>query len=824
MMGKRMNSSLLLGMAVASALLASAADPEEWNFWARLTPVPIQKVMIDDAFWSPKFKTWREVTIPDCLAKFEKDGAWLNFENIRDGNLKEPHKGPPWEDGLVYEMIRACADFLAAKRDPVLEQRVNGYIDRIVAAQAKDPDGYLNTYTQQKEPTHRWGLNGGNDIHQHDVYNAGALLEAGVHYYRATGKTALLKAAARLANHMCDVMGPPPKQNIIPGHSGPEECFVRLYELFRDQPELKREMGFAIDEQRYLKLSEWFIEGRGNYSGRKNFNEYCQDHKPVFQQETIEGHAVRATLMGTGLASLAVANGREEYRAAALRLWENMIGRRMYLTGGVGSRPSDEAFAADYDLLNAGHLETCAVVGLGFYSRNLNLLAGEARFVDELERSLYNGSLSGVSLKGDRYFYNNPLEGKKDRTRWEWHGCPCCPPMFLKLMGALPGYIYAVDQSGIYVNLFIGSRAEVQWGGNTVKVLQTTGYPWDGAMKLAVELDKPAAFDLYVRIPAWCQGASSSNDLYRLEGRPASGAARLKVNGQPVESLAMERGYARLHRTWASGDVVELALEMPVRHVTAHPRVGAAADRVAFMRGPIVYAFEGCDNGGHARNLATVPASEFVAEVRPDLFGGVTVLRGKAVGVYQAEDKDVACRPVEAMAIPFFANANRAPTELVVWLPEKTALAQPVLEPTIAELARPLASHACPANSAGAMNDRVKPAASDDTKIPRFTWWDHRGTKEWVQYDFDQERKVSSVAVYWWDEQRIKHHCRVPQSWHVLYKDGDAWKPVAGASEYGTKMDQFNRVTFTPVKTSALRIEAQLQATWSGGILEWEVQ
>ncbi|MEI6647158.1 MAG: beta-L-arabinofuranosidase domain-containing protein [bacterium] len=808
---------------ISLAVLAGVAGALESD-GVRLTPVPIQKVVIDDAFWAPKIKTWSEMTIPDCLAKFEKDGAWLNFEHIRDGNLTEPHKGPPWEDGLVYEMIRACADFLVARRDPALEQRVDGYIDRIVAAQAKDPDGYLNTYTQQKEPTHRWGLNGGNDAYQHDVYNAGALVEAGVHYYRATGKTVLLKAAARIANHMCDVMGPPPKQNIIPGHSLPEECLVRLYELFRDQPELKREMGFAVDEQRYLKLSEWFIEGRGNYAGRRSSKEYCQDHKPVFEQETIEGHAVRATLMGTGLAALALANGREEYRAAALRLWENMTGRRMYLTGGVGSRPSDEAFAADYDLPNSGYLETCATVGLAFYSRNLNLLAGDARFVDELERSLYNGSLSGTSLKGDRYSYNNPLEGKKDRARWEWHGCPCCPPMFLKLMGALPGYIYATDSSGLYVNLFIGSRMEVRLGGNNVKVRQSTGYPWDGAVKLAVELDKPATFDLYVRIPAWCQGASSSNDLYRLAGRPASGAARLKVNGQPVASLAMERGYARLSRTWASGDEVELALEMPVRRVTAHPRVAAAADRVAFMRGPIVYAFEGCDNGGKALNLVGVSGGAFTPVNRSDLFGGVTVLRGQAVGLHRTLDDTVVQKPLAATAIPFFANANRELTELLVWLPEKNELAQPALEPSIAERARPSASYACPGDSAHALNDRVKPAASDDTKIPRFTWWDHRGTKEWVQYDFGQEQTLSSVAVYWWDERRIKHHCRVPQSWQVLYKDGDAWKPVAGASEYGTKMDQFNRVTFTPVKMSALRIEAQLQAAWSGGILEWEVQ
>jgi DUF1680 family protein len=236
---------------------------------------------------------------------------------------------------LLYEMIRGCSDFLAAERDPALEQRLDGYIERIIVAQARDRDGYLNTYTQLQEPTHRWGLNGGNDNWQHDVYNAGAMVEAGVHYYRATGKTALLKAAARLANHMCDLIGPAPKNNVIPGHSGPEEALARMYELFRDQPGLKEQLGFPLDEQRYLKLAEFFIEARGHYDGRKSFGAYGQDHQPVFQQQTIEGHAVRATLMGTGLTALAAANGRQEYREAACRLWQNMTGRRMHVTGGV---------------------------------------------------------------------------------------------------------------------------------------------------------------------------------------------------------------------------------------------------------------------------------------------------------------------------------------------------------------------------------------------------------------------------------------------------------------------------------------------------------
>lgn len=425
----------LLNIVVLLTVLAFPAFADEARPH-RLTPVPIPQVIIQDDFWSPKLKVWREVTIPDCLTKFENDrgGAINNFDRIRDGKTGG-HAGPEWYDGLIYEMIRGSADFLAAGRDAVLEKRLDGYIERIVAAAAKDPNGYLNTWTQLMAPQKRWGLNGGNDVFQHDVYNAGAMIEAAVHYYRATGKTRLLQVATKLANHMADVMGPPPKKNVVPGHSLSEEALVKLYLLFRDKPELKSQMPVPVDEQRFLELAEFWIENRGNHQGRQSYGTYAQDHKPVLQQETIEGHAVRATLLCTGLTATAVVNGREDYFTAARRLWKNMVERRMYVIGGLGAIAGHEGFGPDYVLPNNGYLETCAAIGAGFFHHNMNLAFADARYADELERVLYNGILSGVSLKGDTYFYENPLEAGKDRKRWAWHGCPCCPPMFLKIMG-----------------------------------------------------------------------------------------------------------------------------------------------------------------------------------------------------------------------------------------------------------------------------------------------------------------------------------------------------------------------------------------------------
>ncbi|HEY5910446.1 MAG TPA: beta-L-arabinofuranosidase domain-containing protein [Verrucomicrobiae bacterium] len=650
---------------VAASVSAEDIDPR------LLSSVPIGQVAIEDEFWSPKLKVWREVTIPDCLAKFEKDGALTNFDRIRD-SIGGKHAGPPWYDGLVYEMIRGCADFLAARRDAKLERRLDGYIERITAAQAKEPDGYLNTYTQLERPTQRWGLNGGDDNWQHDVYNAGAMVEAAVHYYRATGKTQLLQAATRLANHMADLMGLPPKKNVVPGHSLGEEALVKLYLLFREQPGLKAQMPVPVDEDRYLRLAEFWIENRGNHEGRKSYGSYGQDHQPLLQQQTIEGHAVRATLLCAGLVAAANVNGREDYLAAAVRLWDNMVHRRMYVIGGLGAVAGHEGFGADYELPNNGYLETCAAIGAGFFHHNLNLALADARYADELERVLYNAVLPGVSLKGDTYFYENPLAAGPNRARWAWHGCPCCPPMFLKIMGALPGYLYAQGPGEVYANLFAGSRATLTVKRSEVRLRQTTRYPWEGEVKFAVDPEREVEFGLNVRLPAWCA------------------EPKLTVNGQPPAALEKVRGYARLQRKWRRGDIVELSLPMPARRLKADPRVEADLGRVALQRGPLVYCLEAADNAGHVRNLVIPPEAALTAQRVDGLLGGVTVVKGPALAL-QAAASPGQLSPSSAgvpgvtstgfTAIPYFANANRRLGEMEVWVAESAERAEPLPSP-----------------------------------------------------------------------------------------------------------------------------------------------
>jgi DUF1680 family protein len=652
-----------------------------------LTPVSIDQVQLEDEFWSSKRQVWQEVTIRDVFRKFEsaRGGTFNNFDKVRDGQVGG-HAGQPWWDGLIYEMIRAASDFLVSHPDPELDGQLDGYISRIAAAAAKDPDGYLNTYTQLMEPGHRWGLNGGLQLWQHEIYNLGALVDAGVHHYRATGKTTLLVVGVKIANTMYEFMGPPPKKNLVPCHSLPEEALVGLYELFQEQPNLKAKIPLPVREENYLNLAEFWIEDRGNNigkpdwekdwkkaeqfvrnqeygEGRPSWGAYAMDDKPVFDQQDIHGHAVRATLLCTGIAAAARVNDKQAYRETAVRLWENMVFKRMHITGGVGAFKDQEKFGADYALPNDAYLETCAAVGAGFFHRNMNLAFGHARYVDQLERTLYNGSLSGVSLKGDTYFYENPLEADIERARWVWNETPCCPPMFLKLMGAMPGYIYATDSDSVYVNLFVGSRASVNLKNEKIVIKQTTRYPWEGTVQFTMESVGSSPFNLMLRVPDWCRGET------------------LKVNGQNLATDKRVRGYVQINRAWKKGDSLELNLPMPVQSLRAHPQVAADIGRVVLTRGPLTYCLESADNGQDPRSLAIEKDVKLNSEFRKNLLGGVVVIQGTAVAksspawantLYRPAVADLSSKRVPITAIPYFANTNRGPVQMVVWIPVET--------------------------------------------------------------------------------------------------------------------------------------------------------
>jgi DUF1680 family protein len=541
----------------------------------------------------------------------------------------------------------------------------------------------------------------------------------------------------------------------------------------------------------------------------------------VLQQETIEGHAVRAMLLCCGLVGAGNAAGRPDYVAEAQRLWNNMATRRMYVTGGVGSYSDEEKFGPDYYLPNkTAYAETCAAVAAGFFDQDLNLTFADAKYADGLERELFNGALAGVSVKGNTYFYENPLEADPSHRRWSWHGCPCCPPMFLKLMESLPGDIYAQNTDAIYINQFVGSHATVTLGGSTVNIRQTTRYPWDGGVKLTIDPEKTGSFDVFIRIPEWCQGTGSTNDLYQIVGRPDRGAVTILVNGGPVGPLEIDRGYARLHRAWTAGDKLEITFEMPARQVRAHGQIEDDRGRVALMRGPIVYCAESVDNPVGVQHLVVLPNTSFKTQYKPNLLGGIVVLQGE-VAVCNAIDGKTFLSPANLEAVPFYVNANREPTAMQVWLASSQEDATPF---TLANRSRASASHCWHLDSVEAIHDGIIPAKSSDTSVPRLSWWDHKGTQEWAQLEFPEKTEVSKVRVFWYADKPEHGGCDVPQHWEVLYQDGNEWKPVEQPTGSDPVPDQFNESNFKSVTTSALRIAVQLKPGWFGGISEWEVE
>lgn len=655
----------------------------------------LDQVRIEDAFWSPKLETWRKITANDVLDKFEGKytpfpgwddtrDAFRNFDRVAEGqrDIKQ-HDGPEWYDGLVYESIRGIADFLAGHPNKEMEKRIDGYIDRIYAAQQTEPTGYINTHTQLMENDHRWGDNGGLLRGQHDVYNAGMLIEAGVHYYQATGKTRLLEIATRFANYMADYMGPEPRKNVVPAHSGPEEAVMALYWLYKNEPELKDKLSIPVRESDYYDLVTFWIENRGHHCGyplwgtwgyrksekwikdacyhqtefgphsRPCWGEYSQDSIPVLEQKTIEGHAVRATLMATGLAAAALENQSPQYIETAKRLWENMAGKRMFITGGVGAIHEDEKFGPDYFLPTDAYLETCAAVGAGFFSQRMNQLTCNARYMDEVERVLYNNVLTGVSLPGDKYTYQNPLNTDKP-DRWEWHVCPCCPPMFLKIMSAMPSYIYAYQGDNIYVNLFIGSEVRIPIDkNNSVRLKQLTSYPWHGAVSIQVNPDKAGTFSIKVRIPGWAQGTENPYGLYQSN---LKAPVKLKVNQKDI-LLRIVDGYAEISREWKKGDHIELELPMQPRLITASEAVKDLRGQVALASGPVIYCFEDADNP-ELPTLTLQPQTPLELSHDNDLLHGVNIIKCQS--------------KIPAKAIPYYAVANRKESHSYkVWIPQE---------------------------------------------------------------------------------------------------------------------------------------------------------
>jgi hypothetical protein len=771
----------LAGLAIAGALApARAAELKDYP----VRPVSWTAVRVTDGFWTPRLETNRLRTVWYDFEKCEETGRIDNF--AKAGKLMEgPFKGTPFDDSDVFKVIEGAACTLATHPDPKLDRYLDDLIAKIAAAQ--EPDGYLYT-ARTIDPKCRLDFFGptrwSNLRVSHELYNVGHLYEAAVAHFEATGKRTLLDVALRNAELVCRTFGPGPDQlKEPPGHQEIEIGLVRLYR--------------ATGERKYLDQAQFFCDLRGRADTHKLRGPYQQDHLPIVEQREAVGHAVRAGYFYCGVADVAALTGRNEWTRAVEGLWKNTVERKMHLTGGIGARAEGEAFGADYELPNASaYLETCAAIAHALWNHRMFLMHGDGCYFDVLERVIYNGFLSGVSLSGDRFFYPNPLENAGNYQRSPWFGCSCCPVNVVRFLPQVPGFAYATRDRQVFVNLFLGGTAKFEVAGTPLEIQQETHYPWDGKVLLRIMPQEPAEFRLSVRIPGWARNQPVPGDLYRYDDH-LQPKVKLALNGKPVR-LDLEQGYAHINRTWQRGDAVTLDLDLPVRRVAVHPEVKADRNRFAIERGPLVYCAEGADNGGKVLDTFLPGEITFAVAERPDLLGGVVTIKAKS----RQNGTELTC-------IPYYAWCHRGANEMRVW--------HPVAPQTLP------ASHCWEHDTVEACFDGRLPKASNDHSLPRFTWWDHRGTLEWVRCDFESPRTVSAVEVYWFDDTGAGS-CRVPKSWRLLYKDGDQWRPVQNRGDYGVRLDQFNVVEFDPVNTSSLRIEAQLQPGFSAGILEWRVR
>jgi DUF1680 family protein len=626
-----------------------------------ISAVPFTRVRLTDAFWARRIETNRTVTIPFGFAKSEQEGRMRNFERAAHKRAGAYEGKMPFDDTDVYKLIEGASYSLQSHPDPQLDRFLDGVIAKIGAAQ--EPDGYLTTYktidpskspATWVKPGPRWE----QELYgSHELYNSGHLFEASYAHFRATGKRTLLDIALRNADLLDRTFGAG-KLMTPPGHQIVETGLIKLES--------------ATGDARYEKLARFFLDQRGNAAGHKPNGPINQDHLPVTQQREAVGHAVRAAYMYAGMVDIATLEDDARYREAIGAIWNDVVSRKLYLTGAIGARHDGEAFGAAFELPNrTGYGETCASIANVYWNQRMFLQSGDAKYIDVLERTLYNGVVAGVSLAGDTFFYPNPLESdgryafnRGARTRQPWFDCSCCPTNLARFIPAIPDYLYAVQKDVLYVNLFVDSEATFELGGGAVALTQKTSYPWDGAIAIRIAPDRPRAFEVRLRIPGWAQGRPVPSDLYRYAGGPSGAAYSLRVNGAPV-AATVTKGYAAIARTWSPGDTIILDLPMPVRRVLADGRVAEDRGKVALERGPLVYCAEGIDNDGAALDLVVPDEASFSIDRRADLLGGVTVLHA-AVSSRQG-------RPRRLTAVPYYAWANRGAGEMAVWFPRTPA-------------------------------------------------------------------------------------------------------------------------------------------------------
>ena len=773
-----------------------------------INPVPFTSVKVSDAFWGQRLKASREVTIPLAFGKCEETGRYDNF--IKAAHPSDDYKvtGYSFDDTDVYKTIEGASYLLQTYPDPRLEAYIDSVL--VIVAGGQEPDGYLNTaFTMNPAHPHEWHAPGKRwakvEELSHEFYNLGHMVEGAIAHYQATGKRNFLDIAIKYADCVCREIGPNPGQQVyVPGHQIAEMALAKLY--------------LVTGDKKYLDQAKFFLDKRG-YTSRTD--EYSQAHKPVIEQDEAVGHAVRASYMYAGMADVAALTGDSAYIRAIDDIWDNIVSKKYYITGGIGATNHGEAFGANYELPNmSAYCETCAAIGNVYVNYRLFLLHGDSKYYDVLERTLYNGLISGVSLDGDGFFYPNPLESIGQHQRQAWFGCACCPSNICRFIPSLPGYIYAVKGRDLYVNLFMSNTANLDINGKDVTLSQSTSYPWNGDVTVTVDKNRAGDFTMKLRIPGWVNNHPVPSDLYTYTDGKRLGYT-VKVNGQPV-TASLDNGYFNINRKWKKGDKVEIHFDMEARTVKAHNLVAADRGRVAVERGPIVYCAEWPDNDFDVLSVFMNRQPQFEVVSRPDLLKGVNQLVTNAQTLGYDESGRLTTKDVRLTMIPYYAWAHRGSGAMAVWLPQELNAVRPTQPATLASQSKIDASHNV--RSISAINDRLVPKDENDRSMPYYHWWPKQGSTEWISYTLPKESTVGSATVYWYDDAPWGG-CRVPKAWKIYYLDANGqWQPVTTTDNYGTDKGAPNTVIFDPVTTTALKLEVQQPDEYSSGLFEWEVK
>lgn len=801
---KRFVMTILAGCLAGNSLFA---QKEQLKHGYPIDPVPFTSVKVSDSFWGQRLKASREVTIPLAFSKCEETGRYRNFELAAHPSDTTKVTGYSFDDTDVYKTIEGASYSLQTYPDKQLAHYMDSVLDIVAAAQ--EPDGYLYTArTMNPKHPHEWaGSKRWEKVEElsHEFYNLGHMVEGAIAHYQATGSRKFLDIAIRYADCVCREIGDGEGQVVrVPGHQIAEMALAKLY--------------LVTGDQKYLDQAKFFLDKRG-YTSRKD--EYSQAHKPVIEQDEAVGHAVRAAYMYAGMADVAALTGDTSYVHAIDRIWDNIVSKKLYITGGIGATNQGEAFGKNYELPNmSAYCETCAAIGNVYVNYRLFLLHGDAKYYDVLERTLYNGLISGVSLDGGGFFYPNPLESMGQHQRQPWFGCACCPSNICRFIPSLPGYVYAVKDNQVYVNLFMGNEAELKVGGKKVILHQETRYPWDGHVTLTVDKNAAGTFAMKIRIPGWVRNQVVPSDLYTYSDGKRPGYS-VKVNAEAVTS-ALEQGYFTIERKWKKGDRIELQLDMEVRTVKANGKVEADRGRMAVERGPIVYCAEWPDNSFNVLSLLMNQHPQFEVVERPDLLYGLNQIKTPVQTLEYDEQGRLVVKDQELTLIPYYAWAHRGPGNMAVWLPSEVRATRPVAIPTLASKSQVSASH--PAKSLTSITDGLVPADENDRTIPYYHWWPKEGTTEWIVYEFPEKTEVSSSTVYWYDDAPWGG-CRLPRSWKIYYKnEAGEWTTVPEADAYPISKGNPNTVHFAPVKTSAVKLEVVLPEKNAAGLYEWEIQ